>query len=117
MNLVIHSRQTIRENFIQENRGFEFLAPLVRDMVQTDPTKLPYMKEVVVRFDKLRLSLSKWLKIRSRVVDNDEDRFERITCTVLHWIRRITLVARGVVDVPPRDLDTFVSMYVQSESL
>jgi len=48
--------------------------------VQMDPTKRPNMEKVIVRFDKIRRSLSGW-KLRSRVVDDDEDGFERITRT------------------------------------
>jgi hypothetical protein len=71
---------------------------LVRDMVQTDPTKRSNMEEVVVRFDKMRRSLSGW-KLRSRVVD-DEDALERVTRTVSHWIRRVAFVARRVPPIP-----------------
>ncbi|KAH0828134.1 hypothetical protein J3R83DRAFT_3809 [Lanmaoa asiatica] len=91
----------IKKGFIQTKRGFEFMEPLVRDMIQADRTKRPNMEEVVVRFDKIRQSLSGW-KLRSRVVDDEEDTFERVTRTVSYWIRRVTFVARGVPPIPTR---------------
>lgn len=66
------------------------MEPLVRDMVQTDPTKRPNVEEVVVRFDKIRRSLSGW-KLGSRVMDDEEYALERVTRTVSHWIRRVRI--------------------------
>ena len=66
------------------------MEPLVRDMVQTDPTKRPNVEEVVVRFDKIRRSLSGW-KLRSQVVDDEQDALEQVTRTVSHWIRRVRI--------------------------
>jgi hypothetical protein len=75
------------------------MEPLVRDMVQTDPTKRPNMKEVVVRFDNIRRGLSGW-KLRSRVVDDEEDALERVTRIVSHWVRCVAFVARRVPPIP-----------------
>ena len=75
------------------------MEPLVQDMVQADPSKRPTMEEVVVRFDKIRQSLSGW-KLRSRVVDEEEDALERVTRTVSHWIRRVSFVVRRVPPIP-----------------
>jgi serine/threonine protein kinase len=44
----------IREYFMQKYIGFEFMEPLVTDMVQNDPTKRPTMDEVVTRFSEIR---------------------------------------------------------------
>lgn len=72
---------------------------LVADMIQPDPTKRPKMNEVVTRFDDVRRGLSIW-KLRSRVVDIDEDIFERVVRTTSHWKRRIGFIARRVPAVP-----------------
>ena len=75
------------------------MEPLVQDMVQADPRKRPTMEEVIVRFDKIRQSLSGW-KLRSRVVDDEEDALERVARTVSHWIRRVSFVVRRVPPIP-----------------
>ncbi|KIJ07482.1 hypothetical protein PAXINDRAFT_173469 [Paxillus involutus ATCC 200175] len=96
---VFYIGNVIRQDFIQTQRGFEFMQPLVADMIQADPAKRPTMDEVVARFDSIRRGLSAW-KLRSRVVDKDEDVFERLTRTISHWTRRIGFVARGVPAIP-----------------
>lgn len=72
---------------------------LLADMIQPDPTKRPKMDEVVARFDDIRRGLSR-RKLRSRVVDVDEDLFERVVRATSHWKRRIGFVARGVPAIP-----------------
>ncbi|KAG6375652.1 hypothetical protein JVT61DRAFT_3222 [Boletus reticuloceps] len=69
---------------IEETRVFEFMKPLIASMIQ-----------VVARFDEIRRGLSR-RKLRSRVVDVDEDLFERVVRTTSHWKRRIGFVARGI---------------------
>ncbi|KIJ60038.1 hypothetical protein HYDPIDRAFT_117724 [Hydnomerulius pinastri MD-312] len=96
---VFYIGNAIRQDFIQTKRGFEFMQPLVADMIQTDPSKRPNMDEVISRFDVIRRGLSGW-KLRSRVVDKDEDAPERVFRTASHWTRRIGFVARGVPPVP-----------------
>lgn len=75
------------------------MRPLVADMIQPDPIKRPTMDEVVARFDDIRRSLSRW-KLRSRVVDPEEDAIEKFIHTTSHWRRRIWFVARGVPAIP-----------------
>ncbi|KAI0048540.1 hypothetical protein FA95DRAFT_1033844 [Auriscalpium vulgare] len=61
----------IREHFIQKRFGFDFIVPLVGDMVLEDPDKRPTIDEVVFRFQGIRTSLSSW-KMRSRIVGRGE---------------------------------------------
>ena len=75
------------------------MEPLIRDMIQADPAKRPKMDEVVSRFDDIRRRLSS-RTLRSRVVDVDEDLFERVYRTTSHWRRRIGFVARRVPAIP-----------------
>ena len=75
------------------------MEPLVADMVQANPSDRPNMDEVVVRFNEICAGLSSW-KLRSRVVDKEEDKVERVTRSVSHWARRIGFVTRGVPAVP-----------------
>ena len=75
------------------------MKPLVTSMIQADPEKRPKMDEVVARFDDIRRGLSR-RKLRSRVVEADEDLLERVVRTTLHWTRRIGFVARRVPAIP-----------------
>ena len=75
------------------------MKPLVASMIQADPDKRPKMDEVVSQFDDIRRGLSR-RKLRSRVVDVNEDLFERVVRTTLHWTRRIGFVARGIPAIP-----------------
>lgn len=72
---------------------------LVADMIQADPAKRPKMDEVVARFDGIRRGLSQRM-LRSRVVDVDEDLFERVVRTTSHWKRRVGFVARRIPAIP-----------------
>ncbi|KAJ3867622.1 hypothetical protein EV359DRAFT_78387 [Lentinula novae-zelandiae] len=51
--------------------GFEFLRPLVNDMIADDPSSRPAMTEVSSRFSDLVRKLP-WWKLRSRAVQKDE---------------------------------------------
>ena len=61
----------ISDDIVEEHHNLEFLAPLVADMVQNDPSKRPTMTEVVDRFSEIRSNLS-WIELRSRLVRKDE---------------------------------------------
>jgi len=89
----------IREFFIQGKFGFEFMVPLVNDMVQDEPTKRPTMEEVVARFDELCRGLSSW-KLRSRVVDREDSSFLGFFRAIAHWKRRIGYIIRRVPAIP-----------------
>jgi hypothetical protein len=56
---------------LQRKRGFGFLKQLIADMVQDDPAKRPTMHQVVVHFEKLRVSLDQ-RTLRTLVIDKDE---------------------------------------------
>ncbi|KAI0041739.1 hypothetical protein FA95DRAFT_1683028 [Auriscalpium vulgare] len=61
----------IRERFLYKRLGFEFVEPLVADMIQEDPEKRPKIEEVVTRFAEIRKSLSS-RKLRSRMIPRKE---------------------------------------------
>jgi len=77
--------------------GFEFMRPLVTDMVQTDPSQRPDIDEVVRRFDEIVRGLSTW-KLRSRVI-KEKTRF-RIHYSIPHWFRRIQFIFGRVPPIP-----------------
>jgi len=79
--------------------GFEFLKPLVDDMVHDDPHKRPTMEVVVEHFESIRQQLSTW-KLRSRVTAKDEGSFENLYRGVTHWSRRIRFIVKRVSAVP-----------------
>ncbi|KAN0074708.1 Protein kinase-like domain containing protein [Tylopilus felleus] len=96
---VFYIGNVIVKDFIQAKKGFDFMRPLVADMTRRDPSKRPTMDEVVARFDEIRRGLSRW-KLRSRVIDHEEDMIERLIYTTSHWRRRIWFVIRGVQAIP-----------------
>ncbi|KAI9067304.1 hypothetical protein FKP32DRAFT_1755210 [Trametes sanguinea] len=57
----------LRQDFIEKSVDFEFLTPLVKDMMQENPEKRPTIDEVLHRFDTLCNSLTT-RTLRSRVV-------------------------------------------------
>ena len=64
------------------------MSKLVEDMVQDDPSARPTIDEVVQRFEEIRGSLG-WLKLRSRLVENDEARGDRVARAVHHFFRTL----------------------------
>ncbi|KAJ7276079.1 hypothetical protein B0H12DRAFT_1198951 [Mycena haematopus] len=88
----------IRRHFLDVRLGFEFMRPLVDDMVQDRPTKRPTIDEVVARFAEIQKGLSPW-KLRSRVLGKQEYPYlpRRL---VGHWYRRIQSIIRRVPAVP-----------------
>ena len=84
---------------VEGRYGFEFMKPLVDDMVQNDPKKRPTMDEVVARFETIKASLSSW-KLRSRVVPRKDLFYHGIIHGTKHWIRRIGFIVRRVPPIP-----------------
>ena len=66
----------------------EFLAPLVRDMIQTDPSRRPAINEVVRQFDELLKHVRFWT-LRSRPVPADE-------YTIVGWYRNTRHIFRTI---------------------
>ncbi|KAJ7151754.1 kinase-like domain-containing protein [Mycena crocata] len=95
----------IRREFILGNstthtsrkRGFDFMEPLMADMVNTDPSLRPSMDEVVDRFEELVRGLSSW-KLRSRVA-KDKHSFG-VFLSISHWIRKSQLVVGRYPAIP-----------------
>jgi hypothetical protein len=86
----------------QRFHGLEFLAPLINDMVQKDPTKRPEMSEVVSRFAETVSNLSTW-KLRSRMVRINEFWLVCAWRSVNHWCRTgVHVLARKLAIPEPR---------------
>lgn len=66
----------------------EFLAPLVRDMIQTDPSRRPTINEVVRQFDELLKHVRFWT-LRSRLVPVDE-------YSIVGWYRNTRHIFRTI---------------------
>ncbi|KAJ7162129.1 hypothetical protein C8R46DRAFT_1000083 [Mycena filopes] len=79
--------------------GFDFMRPLVSDMVQTDPAKRPTIDEVVARFDEIRGRLSGW-KLRSRVIKKGESTPRHLGRIARHWLRRVGFIVMRVPAIP-----------------
>ena len=75
------------------------MGPLVRDMVETDPTKRPTMDEVVTRFSEIRGKLSTW-KLRSRIARRYELWPVTVWKSVGHWRRTVGYVLGRKAAIP-----------------
>ncbi|KAJ7162138.1 hypothetical protein C8R46DRAFT_1353155 [Mycena filopes] len=63
--------------------GFEFMRPLVVDMVNVDPKKRPTIDQAVLRFEKIKNGLSTW---KLRILG--------------HWKRKIGYITNGTPPIP-----------------
>ena len=79
--------------------GFNFLRPLINDMIQDDPTKRPKMDEVITRFEEIVRKLSAW-KLRSRTSSRRANIFQDIGHLFSHWKRKIVYVTNGTPAIP-----------------
>ncbi|KAJ3848564.1 hypothetical protein EV368DRAFT_86473 [Lentinula lateritia] len=80
--------------------GFEFLRPLVNDMIVDDPSNRPTMNEVASRFSSIVGKL-RWWKLRSRAVQKDE--FLTTPFRALYhifWTASMMLLLKPAIPVP-----------------
>ena len=84
---------------MQKYKGFEFMEPLITDMVQDDPTKRPTMEVVVTRFSEIRGKLGTW-KLRSRITRRDELWPISVWRSVHHWYCTIGYVLGRKAAIP-----------------
>jgi serine/threonine protein kinase len=92
-------RETFLEGSGETMLGFEFLRPLVADMVHSDPAKRPTMKEAMSRFEEIQKGLSTW-KLHSRVVLQGDSSFLGFFRFLAHWWRRVGFMLRRVPALP-----------------
>jgi hypothetical protein len=83
----------------QEYKGFDFMQPLISDMVQDDPAKRPTIDQVVKRFADVRKKLGT-LKLRARVGPRDESfgvvrDFVHLFTTIKYTLKGILLYPLG----------------------
>ncbi|KAJ7760918.1 hypothetical protein B0H16DRAFT_1312522 [Mycena metata] len=78
---------------------FEFMRPLVTNMVNVDLAKRPTIDEVILRFEKTKSGLSSW-KLPSRVRIKDEIQILNIPRILGHWKRRIRYIVDGNPPIP-----------------
>ncbi|KAK0202030.1 kinase-like domain-containing protein [Desarmillaria ectypa] len=85
----------IREHFfegldspVKAKLGLEFIRPLVDETCCSDPLRRPCIDDVVQRFETIRRSLPE-RKLKSRLVNKDEDFIESVELSFAHWCRRI----------------------------
>ncbi|TFY60104.1 hypothetical protein EVJ58_g5352 [Rhodofomes roseus] len=89
----------MRTKFVAYYRGFEFMHPLVADMLQSDPAKRPSIAEVETRFDEAFRGLTK-RKLRSRLVRKDEIMLERAIYGTAHVFRTVKYLVKRLPPVP-----------------
>ncbi|KAJ7450494.1 hypothetical protein B0H11DRAFT_2331022 [Mycena galericulata] len=85
--------------FARRRLGFEFLRPLMTDMIQDDPALRPTMDEVVQRFEELVRGLSS-RKLRSHVAKLKDPL--NFYYAVAHWSRKIGFIIKSTPPIPSR---------------
>ncbi|KAJ3507885.1 hypothetical protein NLJ89_g6055 [Agrocybe chaxingu] len=105
---VYYAGNFIRQQFLEGHpllasvrgrEGFEFMRPLINDMVQDDPSKRPTMNEVLQRFEEITSSLSA-VRLRSRVVPRTDSALKGFLLTFPHWWRKASYIIRRLPAVP-----------------
>ncbi|KAI0062806.1 hypothetical protein BV25DRAFT_1915928 [Artomyces pyxidatus] len=96
---IYHLGNLIRETFLWTYRGFEFVTPLVAQMVAVDPSSRPTIEQVVALFDGIRAAQSTW-KMRSRLRPVREGIVLASWRSIGHWYRRAGYVIRARSAIP-----------------
>ncbi|KAJ3999202.1 kinase-like domain-containing protein [Lentinula boryana] len=99
----------IRTSFLDGNtyleefgiHGFEFLRPLVDDMIMDDPSERPSMDEVALRFFDIIDKLP-WWKLRARAVKKDEFPLAKPFRALYHvfWTASMMLLLKPAIPSP-----------------
>jgi len=84
---------------IQGYKGFEFLRPLINDMVLNEPSERPKMDEVNKRFQDIVKGLSSW-KLRSRTSYRSSTVIEEVGHFLSHWGRKMVFVLLRTPVIP-----------------
>lgn len=84
---------------IRGYRGFDWLRPLVNDMIQDDPTKRPKIGDVMKRFDELVAGFGSW-KLRSRTSSRADNPFVNFGRLVSHWGRKVHFLINRTPSIP-----------------
>ncbi|KAJ3720052.1 kinase-like domain-containing protein [Lentinula raphanica] len=81
--------------------GFEFLRPLVTDMIADDPSKRPTMDEVLSRFSQIINKIS-WWKLRSRAIKRDEAPLSKPFRAIYHifWTTSMLVLRKPAIPYP-----------------
>ncbi|PCH36039.1 hypothetical protein WOLCODRAFT_91811 [Wolfiporia cocos MD-104 SS10] len=93
----------IRDSFLKEYNGLEFMDALVSDMVQDDPRARPTMDVVVARFNAIRDSLSTW-KLRSPLMKREHIFLVRIFISLRHICRTVSYIMKRLPPVASSSL-------------
>jgi hypothetical protein len=82
--------------------GMDFLKPLVKDMVQDDPSKRPTMPEVLERFEKIVGSMTK-SQLLKRAVRRTEPGHETLFKNISHawWKMKVSMRGLPAIPTPP----------------
>ena len=106
-------------DFPQCYEGFDWLQPLVEDMVNTDPSARPDMDAVIARFAVARRAIP-WHKHRSRLIlKHSPYSFSRLAHKLRHMAKSVGWLACGVPAVPraycERELDLLADIRQTAE--
>ncbi|KAG2135809.1 hypothetical protein DEU56DRAFT_806636 [Suillus clintonianus] len=100
---VYYIGHAIQETFLDEYNGFDFIEPLILDMVQENPSLRPTMEQVIGRLAIICQGLST-RKLRSRLTAKQEGRFQSLLKDIDHWQRQFLFIIRRLPAIPrPRE--------------
>ncbi|KAL1742166.1 hypothetical protein HDZ31DRAFT_43842 [Schizophyllum fasciatum] len=90
----------VNQGYTRSRRlGLEFLWPLVNEMTRTEPCERPTMDQVMSMYVSIVGTLSS-RKLRSRVAKEDDNPVHGLCLSVMHWARRLKLLALRRPAVP-----------------
>ena len=85
---------------MQQYDGFEFLYPVLADMMQVDPSHRPTARTLFRRFLNVRDALPE-SKLRARLIHRDgEPLLRRVGNDVSHWLVTTRRTLAGVPAIP-----------------
>ncbi|KAG2336273.1 hypothetical protein BDR05DRAFT_896916 [Suillus weaverae] len=96
---VYYIGHAIQETFLDVYNGFDFVEPLILEMVQENPSLRPTMEQVVGRLGIICQGLSAW-KLRSRLTEQREGRFESLFKDITHLSCHFLYILRGHPAIP-----------------
>ncbi|KAF8506373.1 hypothetical protein JB92DRAFT_3122141 [Gautieria morchelliformis] len=96
---IYYAGNMIKMEFVEVRFGFDFMAPLITDMTQDEPSNRPSIDEVVARFDDIYRSLNFPL-LRSRIISRKEDERATQVYNFLHFFRRMRYAFMRIPPVP-----------------
>ena len=93
------STRYLSNGVLQKSPSFDFMKPLINDMMKEKPGDRPNIEEVVERFETICASLS-WWRLRSRFVYRNEIAVLSLFRSCRHVVRTVAYMVKGIPALP-----------------